>query len=37
MHENIYPKAYKRLAAQVQPLKIYAVELRDGEVWVDLE
>jgi 3-phenylpropionate/trans-cinnamate dioxygenase ferredoxin subunit len=34
---NVYPKDYKRLEAQVRPLRTYAVELRDGEVWVDLE
>ena len=35
--KNVYPKDCKRLEAQVQPLKSYAVELRNGEVWVDLE
>jgi 3-phenylpropionate/trans-cinnamate dioxygenase ferredoxin subunit len=35
--KNVYPKDYKRLEAQLRPLKIYAVELRNGEVWVDLE
>jgi hypothetical protein len=34
---NVYPKDYKRLEAQLRPLRTYAVELRDGEVWVDLE
>ena len=34
---NVYPKDYKRLEAQLRPLKTYAVELRDGEVWVNLE
>jgi len=35
--KNVYPKDYKRLEAQVQPLKTYAVELRNEEVWVDLK
>jgi 3-phenylpropionate/trans-cinnamate dioxygenase ferredoxin subunit len=35
--KNVYPKDCNRLEAQVRPLKTYAVELRDGEVWVDLE
>jgi hypothetical protein len=34
---NVYPKDYKRLEAQLRPLKTDAVELMDGEVWVDLE
>lgn len=34
---NVYPKDYKRLEAQLRPLKTYAVELKDGDVWVDLE
>lgn len=35
--KNVYPEDYKRLEAQLRPLKTYAVELRDGDVWVDLE
>ena len=35
--KNVYPKDYKRLEAQLRPLGTYAVELRKGEVWVDLE
>ena len=34
---NVYPKDYKRLEAQVRPLKTYLVEVRNGDVWVDLE
>jgi 3-phenylpropionate/trans-cinnamate dioxygenase ferredoxin subunit len=34
---NVYPKDYKRLESQVRPLKTYTVEVRDGDVWVDLE
>jgi ferric uptake regulator family protein len=34
---NVYPKDYERLEAQLRPLNSYAVELRDGGVWVDLE
>jgi len=35
--KNAYPKDDTRVEAQVQPLKTFAVELRNGEVWVDLE
>jgi nitrite reductase/ring-hydroxylating ferredoxin subunit len=34
---NVYPKDYKRLEAQVGPLKTYEVKLGDREVWVNLE
>jgi nitrite reductase/ring-hydroxylating ferredoxin subunit len=34
--KNVYPRDYKRIEAQLRPLPTYAVELRDGEVWVDL-
>ena len=34
---NVYPKDDERLLAQLRPLKTYSVELRNGEVWVDLE
>jgi 3-phenylpropionate/trans-cinnamate dioxygenase ferredoxin subunit len=34
---NVYPKDCKRLEAQLRPLRTYAVELREGEVWVNLE
>jgi hypothetical protein len=33
---NVYPKDYERWQAQLRPLRTYAVELRDGEVWVNL-
>jgi nitrite reductase/ring-hydroxylating ferredoxin subunit len=33
---NVYPKDYTRLEAQLRPIATYAVELREGEVWVDL-
>lgn len=35
--KNVYPKDMPHLDAQVRPLRTYAVEVRDGEVWVDLE
>jgi nitrite reductase/ring-hydroxylating ferredoxin subunit len=34
---NVYPKDYQRLEAQLRPLATYRVEVRDGDVWVDLE
>lgn len=35
--KNVYPKDYPRLDAQLKPLETYAVELKDGEIWVDLK
>jgi nitrite reductase/ring-hydroxylating ferredoxin subunit len=35
--KNVYPKDYKRLESQLRPLRTYPVEVRDGEIWVDLE
>jgi nitrite reductase/ring-hydroxylating ferredoxin subunit len=32
---NVYPKDLRYLKKQRAPLKRYAVEIRDGEVWVD--
>lgn len=34
---NVYPKDMPHLEEQVRPLRTYAVEVRDGDVWVDLE
>ena len=34
---NVYPKDLQHLRKQVAPLKRYAVEIRDGEVWVNIE
>ena len=34
---NVYPKDYPRLQAQLRLARTYAVEVRDGEIWVDLE
>jgi 3-phenylpropionate/trans-cinnamate dioxygenase ferredoxin subunit len=34
---NVYPKDLDHLSKQLMPLKRYAVEVRDGEVWVDLQ
>ena len=35
--KNVYPKDYQRLESHLRPLRTYAVELREGDVWVDLE
>ena len=35
--KNVYPEDYTRLQEQLHPLKAYPVQLKDGEVWVDLE
>lgn len=34
---NVYPADLPRLQEQVRPLKTYPVEVKEGEVWVDLE
>jgi len=34
---NVYPKDVPGIDAQLKSLKTYAVELRDGEVWVNLD
>ncbi len=34
---NVYPKDMPHLQRQVRPLRTYAVEVRDGDVWVDLQ
>ena len=34
---NVYPQDLQHLRKQVAPLKRYPVEIRDGEVWVDIE
>jgi len=34
---NVYPEDLQYLNEQVRPLDTYAVEIRDGEVWVNLE
>jgi len=33
---NVYPPDYAALQEQVRPLDTYAVEVRGGEIWVDL-
>jgi 3-phenylpropionate/trans-cinnamate dioxygenase ferredoxin subunit len=33
---NVYPNDLRYLKKQLAPLKRYAVEIRDGEVWVDI-
>lgn len=35
--QNVYPKDYQRLEAQLRPLGTYKVEVREEDVWVDLE
>ena len=34
---NVYPKDLPKLERQLEPLKRYAVELRDGDVWVNMD
>jgi len=34
---NVYPAGLPVLKVQVGPLRTYPVEIRDGEVWADLE
>lgn len=33
---NVYPEDMPRLGSQVQPLRTFPVQVREGEVWVDL-
>jgi 3-phenylpropionate/trans-cinnamate dioxygenase ferredoxin subunit len=35
--KNVYPADEPHLQMQTQPLKTYPVEVREGEIWVDLE
>ena len=35
--QNVYPKDIPHLQRQTHPLRPYAVELRNGEIWVNLE
>ena len=35
--QNVYPKDMPALNAQLKPLKTYAVEVKDGEVWVNVD
>ena len=34
--KNVYPEDYPELQEQVSPLRTYPVEMRGGEIWVDL-
>jgi nitrite reductase/ring-hydroxylating ferredoxin subunit len=34
--KNVYPSDMPRLQEQVRPLRKYAAEIRDGDVWVKL-
>jgi 3-phenylpropionate/trans-cinnamate dioxygenase ferredoxin subunit len=34
---NVYPKDLEHLRKQLMPLKRYAVEIKDGEIWVDIQ
>lgn len=35
--KNVYPSGYERLQGHLHPLKTYDVEVRNGEIWVDLK
>lgn len=35
--KNVYPKDVPRLQEQVKPLDTYPVEIREGEVWANLD
>lgn len=35
--KNVYPPDYRGLRSQLTPLKKYPVEVREGEIWVDLQ
>ena len=35
--KNVYPADLPELRGQIQPLETYPVEVRNGEIWVDLE
>ena len=35
--KNVYPPDYARLQSQLRPLRTYAVEVREGDIWVNLE
>lgn len=35
--KNVYPEDYPRLRSQLQPLKTYPVEIKEGEIWVKVE
>ncbi len=35
--KSVYPEDMPHLAEQVRPLKTYKVEVREGDIWVDLE
>jgi nitrite reductase/ring-hydroxylating ferredoxin subunit len=35
--KNVYPRDLPALQKQLEPLRIYPVELRGAEVWVDLD
>ena len=34
---NVYPEDYPELQKQLRPLPTYQVEVRESEIWVDLE
>jgi 3-phenylpropionate/trans-cinnamate dioxygenase ferredoxin component len=34
---NVYPPDLPWLKKQVEPLRVYAVKVEDGDIWVDLE
>jgi 3-phenylpropionate/trans-cinnamate dioxygenase ferredoxin subunit len=35
--KNVYPTDYPQLREQLRPLRTYPVQMKDGEIWVDLE
>lgn len=34
--KNVYPQSEERLKAQLRSLAVYAVEIRNGEIWADV-
>ena len=34
---NVYPEDLPGLDEQVKPLRVYPVEIREGEIWVTME
>jgi nitrite reductase/ring-hydroxylating ferredoxin subunit len=35
--KNVYPEDVPGLLEQVKPLRTYPVEIREGEIWINLE
>jgi nitrite reductase/ring-hydroxylating ferredoxin subunit len=34
--KKVYPEDYRELQEELSPLRTYPVQLRGGEIWVDL-